>query len=292
MTDPSSTPSAPLSWRSRILRSLPIRIIFALMVVLGPFILVNVLLHKVLPDDSLFELKNGASLATLLATYWAYVHYVEKRPVSELALRGALTETAYGLTLGLLLFTATIGVIAYAGAYQVTGFNGWNALWALVPGFVVGAFFEEIMFRGVIFRMLQDRLGSTMALLLSALFFGVVHINNAGATLFSSLAIALEAGLMLGAAYMLTGRLWLCVSIHFAWNISQGGIYSIPVSGHVTRGVLNSHMAGPDWLTGGAFGAEASVVALALCLLVGVLMIFAAWKLNRFVPAPWARKST
>ena len=78
---------------------------------------------------------------------------------------------------------------------------------------------------------------------------------NLGASLWSSTAIAIEAGLLLAMVYHLTRSLWACVGLHAAWNIMQGAVYGIPVSGNPEDGFLVAKMTGPDWLSGGAFGA-------------------------------------
>ncbi len=131
---------------------------------------------------------------------------------------------------------------------------------------------EEIMFRGVLFRIVEEGAGTWAALVVSALFFGAVHIGNPGATVWSSAAIAIEAGLLFGLIYHLTRSLPLCMGLHASWNFMQGTVYGIPVSGTTADGWLVSQRSGPDWLSGGFFGAEASVVALALCTLVSVAL--------------------
>jgi uncharacterized protein len=97
------------------------------------------------------------------------------------------------------------------------------------------------------------------ALVISGLVFGLLHVANPNATLLAGLAIAIEAGILLGGVYMLTRRLWLAMGLHLAWNLTQGGVYGVAVSGHAMDGLLESALSGPAWLSGGAFGAEASV---------------------------------
>ncbi|MGP1664743.1 MAG: lysostaphin resistance A-like protein, partial [Rhodanobacter sp.] len=82
--------------------------------------------------------------------------------------------------------------------------------------------------------------------LISALFFGFVHMGNPGATLWSSVAIALEAGLLFGMLYHVTRSLPVCMGVHAAWNFAQGTIYGIPVSGTKADGWLVSTHSGPD----------------------------------------------
>ena len=205
-----------------------------------------------------------------------YVRIVEKRAVTELSGPHASRELGAGVLLGALLLSLTVGVLGALGVYQVTGSNGWAAMLATVPGFILASVLEEVVMRGVIFRILEQWLGSWIALVLSAALFGLLHLLNPGTTLLNAASIMLEAGVLLAAAYMLTRRLWLCIGIHFAWNFTQGGIFSAAVSGGATNGLLQAKLVGPEWLTGGAFGVEASAVAVVVCASAGLLFLIAA----------------
>ncbi len=217
-----------------------------------------------------------ASAALGLLLYAGFIRLVEGRAVSELSLKGAPAELGRGVLLGAGLFTATIGVLALLGFYRVDGINGWEEL---LPGFVVAVIsgvFEELLFRGILFRIVEESLGTWLALLISALLFGLVHLANPNATLWAGFAIAIEAGVMLAAAYVLTRRLWLAIGIHFAWNFTQGAIFNVAVSGNQTGGLLRSSLGGPEMLSGGSFGAEASPIALAICLAAGLFLLLKA----------------
>jgi len=123
-------------------------------------------------------------------------------------------------------------------------------------------------------------------LILSAALFGLMHAGNPGATTFSSVAIALEAGGMLAAAYSWSRSLWLPIGIHLAWNFTQGGIFSQPISGNAATGLLDfplSAKASP-LVTGGAFGPEASIVSLAVCVSLGVVFLALAIRAGRWRP--------
>jgi membrane protease YdiL (CAAX protease family) len=147
------------------------------------------------------------------------------------------------------------------------------------------------MLRGVFFRLIESWLGSWIALILSAAVFGALHLGNPNASLLAGSAIALEAGVMLAALYMLTRRLWAAIGLHAAWNFSQGGIYGIPVSGFKQDGILIPRISGSDLLTGGSFGAEASLPAIIVCTAFGIALLVLAYRRDRFVKPFWLRKA-
>jgi membrane protease YdiL (CAAX protease family) len=237
--------------------------------------------------------KLGALLlaAVVLGAYGAYVRLVEKRAVTELSGPDAMRELGAGVLLGTLLLSLTMGVLAALGVYRISGYNSWVAMLATIPGFILAAALEEVVVRGVIFRILNDWLGSWIALVLSAAIFGALHLLNPGTTALNAASVMIEAGILLAAAYLLTRRLWLCMGIHFAWNFTQGGIFSAAVSGGATQGLLHAKLVGATWLSGGAFGAEASVVALVVCTSAGVLLLFAAGRAGHIVRPWWSAHS-
>jgi membrane protease YdiL (CAAX protease family) len=226
-----------------------------------------------------------------LLAYLMLVRWVERRAATELAPRSLLPQGIVGVVAGALLFSAVVGVLWLLGSYRVTGINphaDWPAA-LLVVGLGAGIG-EEIMFRGVLFRITEEGLGTGWALLISAVFFGAVHITNPGATLWSSAAIAIEAGLLFGLLYHVTRSLPLCMGLHAAWNFTQGTVYGIPVSGTPADGWLVSTRSGPDWLSGGVFGAEASVIALVLCLLCTLALLGVALSRSSLLLPCWRRE--
>ncbi len=232
----------------------------------------------------------GRSMPPLIA-YLVLVKLIERRRMTELAPRKLIPHGLLGLAFGTLLFSAVVGVLWLLGSYHVTGFNA-HADWlpALLMVGLGAGIGEEIMFRGVLFRIVEEGLGSWWALVISALFFGAAHIANPGATLWSSAAIAIEAGLLFGMIYHLTRSLPVCMGLHAAWNFAQGTIYGIPVSGTPADGWLVSTRSGPDWLSGGVFGAEASVIALALCTLCTIGLLIVALRRGSIVRPAWRRR--
>lgn len=229
--------------------------------------------------------------ATMLIVYAALVFYIERREVSELAPRHMVRELSLGLLLGFGLYSACMLILMARGNYRIDGLRDWHILLAGMATALATGVFEELVFRGGVFRLAQEWFGSWIALIVSSLVFGFVHWGAEGATLQGLVSISLWAGLLLSATYLLTGRLWLGIGLHAAWNYTQGTVYSGIVSGSAPpEGFFKSTLQGSEWLTGGVFGVEASLVALAVCGTVGVLMLVKAVRLGRIVPPPWKRQ--
>lgn len=233
----------------------------------------------------------GGSLvaAVFVIAYIGFTRLIEHRPVAEFALNGALLELLAGLAAGALLFATVIGVIALAGGYRVIGTQSAEILYPIIGISIVSGVTEEIMLRGLFFRILEGWLGSWIALFLSAVLFGALHLGNPNASLVAGGAIAIEAGVMLAAVYMVTRRLWAAIGLHAAWNFTQGGVFGVAVSGIETQGLLIPRITGPEWLTGGEFGAEASLPAVIICTLFGVAMLVVAARRGQVVKPFWAR---
>jgi membrane protease YdiL (CAAX protease family) len=234
-------------------------------------------------------------LALAIVLVWkAYKRWIERERDREFALAGAVSELAAGLAAGFVLFTVMTGCVWLLGGIQFHGVRPpgdtqW-AYWLAIA--IISGFLEETLMRGLLFRAVEKVSGSWAALAVSAAFFGAAHIFNPNSSWLAAVAIALEAGILLGAAYMLTRRLWLAVGMHAAWNFTQGWVFSVPVSGTGGQpiGLVATTRIGPDWLTGGSFGLEASATAMIVATLAGLLLLWWAHRLGRFVPAPWRRE--
>lgn len=279
----------------RILRFPLTRLLIAACALGGTWYVVQILLVAAEARNELGDpvssphLESFATAAAFALVYVLYVLAIERRPVRELSLKGAPLELLAGGFLGAGLFTLTIVSIWAAGGYDV---SGWNGVLAAAPALSLSlgsGFTEEILVRGVIFRITEEGLGTWSAIAISSSIFGLAHMGNPNATAFSVVAIALEAGVLLAAAYILTRRLWLAIGLHAAWNFVQGGVFGVAVSGHAMGGLLSARLSGPDILSGGEFGAETSVFAVIYCLAAGAFLLVKAHGLKRFVALPWRR---
>jgi len=233
----------------------------------------------------------GAALVLVL--YYVQHRWIEASPPDDLRGPGIGREVSLGLFWGFALFSLATGSVALLGGYRIVGLrDGIGNLWAILALSIISGIAEEALFRGVVLRLMEKMIGTGAALALTSLFFGYMHIRNPGASMFSSLAIALEAGILFGAAYLYTRRIWMAAGMHGAWNFTQGWIYSIPISGTThSNGMVVAVRAGPDWLTGGSFGLEASVCAMVVATIAGLAFLLAAYRKGRFRPPMWQRQT-
>jgi uncharacterized protein len=222
----------------------------------------------------------------MLWLYCTLVRYFERREVRELARHGAVRRVAAGALLGAVLFSIVYAMLALGGYLQQVRFGGFAGFWSPLATAVGAGVGEELVFRGVIFRMTEERLGTAAALIVSSLLFGLVHAANVGATAVSTAAIALEAGALLGMAYSASRSLWLPIGLHFGWNFTEGGIFGTAVSGGQSRGLLDSVLSGPTLMTGGSFGPEASLIAMAVSLAATVTI--GLWTVRHGRWSPWS----
>ncbi len=219
-----------------------------------------------------------------LAFYFAFVRFVERRPVSELSMAGMGRELATGLVIGAALYTTCVIILMALGMYRIEGLNPWYFVLPAVAMALSSGIFEELFFRGVLFRIVEEWLGSWISLIVSSFVFGFVHLLNPAGTFLGALYISIEAGLLLAAAYMVTRRLWLSIGFHIGWNYTQSAIFSGIVSGSVSDpGLIKSNIKGPAVLTGGSFGLESSVIAFLLCTTAGVILLVMATRRGNFV---------
>jgi membrane protease YdiL (CAAX protease family) len=204
----------------------------------------------------------GVAVAVLaLAAYAWVVRKTEHREPLEVARKTAPAALGRGVLIGLGMFLAVIVNIAFLGGYEIRGWGSVSGAIAIFGFMAAAAVTEELMFRGVLFRIVEERLGTGISLGLSGVLFGLAHYFNPNATLWSSFAIAVEAGFMLAAVYAATRNLWVPIGVHFAWNLLAGPLLGYEVSGHLpSESLAQTIDRGSVLMTGGDFGIEGSVV--------------------------------
>ncbi|KGI78538.1 CPBP family intramembrane glutamic endopeptidase [Oleiagrimonas soli] len=292
------TPSEAPGWQRWLVYSALARVLIfaALVFVFGFLVLIG--LHalgwsmKTAPPD----IKGWSQLIVrTVPTVFAYLiltRLIERRWPAELAWRKLPAHASAGLVLGTILLCTVVGVLWLAGSYHVLDTGGevhWLAE-ILTVGLGAGIS-EEIVFRGVLYRIVEESLGTWIALLVSALAFGAIHLGNPNATLWSGTAIAIEAGVLFGLVYHVTRSLWFCMGLHAAWNLMEGPVLGTSVSGLPAQGWVHAQMSGPDWLSGGSFGPEASLVTPLCSLALAGVFLFIALRRSSIVPPFWARRA-
>src|ERR1039457_1991661 len=184
------------------------------------------LLHRLLPGPAAWPL----SAAVLLALYVAGARWIEGRRAVELRADDSARGIGVGLVSGIGLFSSVMRILWLAGVYRPAGWGNWQPLALALLSALASAVFEEVIFRGFLFRLAAGLGGNWTALGVTSALFGLAHIANPGATWASALAVAIEAGILLGAAYAASGSLWLPIGIHAGWNFAEGPVFGMAVS--------------------------------------------------------------
>lgn len=215
----------------------------------------------------------------------------EKRQITELSTKNMARHLGAGILIGVAYQALVILVIYLSGGYSISSVNAMPRILPYLVICVNAGITEEILLRGIIFRITEEKLGSYCALLISAAIFGALHIANENSTPLAAVAIAVEAGLLLGAAYMYTRSLWLPIAIHFAWNFAQSGIFGASTSGFaVKHSFITAQISGSKLITGGLFGPEASVQAMLIGLLAAGGLLYLCHKRHGIIPPYWKNK--
>jgi membrane protease YdiL (CAAX protease family) len=238
-------------------------------------------------------LRQLRGLLPIVLGYWLLVRVLERRKVDEFAPRKAPLHLLAGWLLGMGILFAAAAALALPGYFSVHGFNADAPL--LTPLLVLGigaGVGEEIISRGILFRVVEECLGTWVAVVFSGALFGLGHIANPNSNGWMALAIAVEAGLLLGMAFAWTRSLWFVIAMHAAWNFTQGPLLGIPVSGIAVTGLLDSTLQGPPALSGGQFGAEGSILTVAICVALAIWFTRRAIAAGRIVPPYWRRRQS
>ncbi|MFG3074533.1 CPBP family intramembrane glutamic endopeptidase [Streptomyces sp. NPDC048225] len=261
------------------------RFVWQFLAVLAAYALSGTAIQAVKDNDWLTLVVGLTAAALILFVYAWVVRRTERRPARDVALEGALAKTGWGILIGAGMFSAVITNLLSSGYYEVEGLGSVQGAIGLV-GFMVGAAAtEEVVYRGVLFRIIEEHIGTYLALGLTGLVFGLSHLLNEDATLWGAVAIAVEAGFMLAAAYAATRSLWLTIGVHFGWNFAAGGVFSTVVSGNGdSEGLLDATMSGPKLLTGGDFGPEGSVYSVGFGMLLTLVFLWLAHRRGNIVP--------
>jgi membrane protease YdiL (CAAX protease family) len=229
-----------------------------------------------IPEPYFHFILDAESIIVFLALMWVYRRYtsiIEKRKALEISPDRGLTETLLGFTIGGGLVALQVGLMAILGHYRIESTAPASMLLHAVFTFGMGALLQEFFFRGIVFRNLEEIIGSWGAMAAIAVIFGALHLGNENATLWTSVALML-GDILLTAAYMLTRRLWMVWAVHMGWNFMLDGVFGMPNSGITSlKSWIKPAIEGPTWITGGSFGIEASYLAIALSIVIALVLL-------------------
>lgn len=219
-----------------------------------------------------------------VAAYWAFVHWYERRPVRELHL--AWRTLLAGAVAGSLSIGATIVLLFATGHYQVVAIRGLGGAADVLGVIAVAALIEEVFFRGLLFRILEEQVGTRWALTVSALVFSAAHVANNGFRPVTLMAVALT-GLMWAGVYIASRSLWVAAAHHACWNATIF-LSGLPLSGQEewrAQAPLVTEYTGAVLWSGGAFGPEDSLVSV----IVTAVACAALWRLARATDTSFPR---
>ena len=217
-----------------------------------------------------------------VVTYRWVVRRTERRVVSELARGGS--RLAVGMLIGAAMFGAVAFNLAFNAGFHINGIGSVRNTFGVLGFMAAAAVTEEVLFRGVLFRIIEEKIGTYLSLLLTGVAFGAIHLFNDEATLWGALAIAVEAGFMLAACFAATRNLWVPIGLHFAWNFLLAGIFSLTSSGNgLGKGLLEVTLSGPEVFTGGEFGPEGGVAAVGAGVLLTLVFLVVAHRRGHII---------
>ena len=237
-------------------------------------------------------LEGGVYLAAILGLTWAFCRYLDRQPLVALGLQRQdwLRNLGIGLVLGAGLMVLLFLVMAAAGwlTFELAPL-GTLPLLASALSWAALSFVEELTFRGYIMQGLAKAWTMPVAVVVSSLLFGMVHIIDPNVQVLAIVNIC-AAGLFLALGYLVTRSLWFPAGIHIGWNLTEINVLGFPGSGHVEPSFLHTTVSGPDLITGGAFGPEGGLLGLAVWLF-GIVLLLGYWAAFRRKEGTSSRRS-
>ncbi len=226
------------------------------------------------------------SILAITATTAVFIarKYLDKKSLSSLGLnidKYAVLDVVSGIVNSALVMAGIFFVMLWANLIEFNGFSWWTddaiadagfriailpVVFAVVYKLGIVAWWEELVFRGYIFQNMIAGIGLKWSIIVSSLLFGFGHAANPEATLLSSVLIALITPQLIY-AYLKTGQLWLPIGLHLGWNFFQASIFGFAASGQDSPSLISLSPIGPEWLSGGRFGAEGSILVIPFTIL-------------------------
>lgn len=221
------------------------------------------------PYSDLFRGYLPGAIATITAIYFVKV-IAFKIPEVELGFtkKGLISDNLIGWLLG--FFAVGVGtlIMYFFGQVEVDGYDTRMYLFlGFVLFFIIQSFAEEVVFRSFLIPMIRQHLGTLEALVISSLLFAFVHLMNPNVSWPGMINLIL-GGLLMGILFLKYKNIWAPTGFHASWNFVQSAFLGFPVSGHDTYSLVDLQETGNDYITGGAFGYEGSVISITILILI------------------------
>lgn len=275
----------------------PLMRIFIILLFLAPIMMINsVVVFQVIeklnePIASYIDLARVLiTIPLFILSYRFYCQIIEKRDAVEVSLKGALKQWLMGAATATLFVLSFVFLIALVGDFTIIETRPFLQLVTNFFNFSIGSFLQEFILLCVIYRLVEEMAGSWIALFTSILLFSGIHILNENENL-TSVAMLMLSSIIFIAPFILTRRIWLSWGFHAGWNFMQAGVFGMANSGIMFKGWLVTQISGPEWITGGAVGLEASYLSVAIDLTVGVIILNMAIRAGQMVPPRWTLKT-
>lgn len=249
--------------------------------------------QTLLGKSSLSENEQNFILALLnsgfaLVVYIFLFRFYEKRNVTELSPSNFFSFASIGFASGFILQSLFILIIFLLAQYSILHTN---AISAVIPGFnasFTAGFVAELLIVGVFFRIMEEKLGTSIALIILSIIFLIIHANAKNATWLSVLSTATQSGILIPATFVLSRSLWLPIFLHFAWDFAEPGIYGgINPGNNINESLFTCKINGAEIITGGLNGPQNSIQALIICLIVSIILLLLAKRKNKFIKPSW-----
>jgi len=233
------------------------------------FLLFKPLLSQIIDDSILVKSIVGLlSVVILLLSYKIFYSFIEKRHITELSFNNYHKPLFIGWFIGFGIISLLFLILYLTGHYKVVKVNNLSRVISPLMLFIVMGVIEEVIFRGIIFRIVENVWGTIRALIVSSFLFSIIHFTNTGFSFISGLAIFLHLGLLTGILFSLTKNIWYPIFLHIGWNFAFV-IYGVTLSGgNDFDTFLVGQLTGSKAVIGGAFGPEDSVITILLGLFV------------------------
>jgi membrane protease YdiL (CAAX protease family) len=235
-------------------------------------------------------IESVVSITMAMTSYILLFRFYENRSITELSLAAFGKEALTGFSTGIILQSMIVVVLYLAAGYMVLNVNHVSVFLPAFFAALTAGFVAEILIRGIFFRLSEEKLGTTVTLIVSGLCFAIMHAGSSGASIYSMVATAIQAGVLPAAAFVYSRRLWIPIFFHFAWDFAEPGIYGGINPGISEEGsLLTSRISGPEIWTGGQTGPGSSIQSIVFCACVSTVFISLAIRDKKWIGPSWKK---